>query len=319
MTKTNVPGQVSNSKASRVAELIRGYFGPVTLFAGIVFCVLALRRMLVSQTVAIHFSPALLGMAILGGAVSTIAAAAAWREMLFAFSGQRIPFPEALAQLGLVLIGKYVPGKISGIAARVLANKHVCPARTVVTATLFEWLGALAAAALVGVCAYIAKESLHLTLIVALAVAPIWWSSPLLVEWSLGRWKKLAHFSGAVQVNVGAVRLALTLQVLQWFGLIALIIAVARMVIGDNSAMDLLRVAGAYGIAVVVGQLIILFPGGIGPREGVFIWLASALVGTTGAVALALALRIATIGLDLVAALAYVVRHLGAGKTTGSS
>ena len=289
------------------------------MFAGIAFCLLALRKMLVNQSVAIHVSPGLAAMAVFAGAVATVAAAAAWRAMLFAFSGQRISFSEALAQLGLVLIGKYVPGKVSGIAARVVANKHLCPARTVVTATLFEWMGALAAAALVGVCAYVVNESLWLTFIIALAALPVWWTSPLLIEWSLRRWKKLAHFSGAVQINIGAVRLALALQVVQWFGLIGLIIAVARMVIGAKSAMDLLCMAGAYGIAVVVGQLIVVFPGGIGPREGVFIWLVSASAGTAGAVALALALRIATISLDLVAALAYVVRHLGPRTTRGGS
>jgi hypothetical protein len=42
----------------------------------------------------------------------------------------------------------------------------------------------------------------------------------------------------------------------------------------------------------------------------VFVWLASAMLGTAGALALALALRIATISLDLAAALAYVIRHL---------
>lgn len=319
MTKTHLPGEAQNSKASRAGGLIRSYFGPVTLCAGIVFCVLALQRMLASQSVAIHLSPTLVMLAIVAGAVATVGAAAAWRAMLFAFSGQRVPFSEALAQMGLVLIGKYVPGKVSGIAARVLANKHVCPARTVVTATLFEWMGSLAATALVGVCAYVAKESFPLTVVIALVALPIWWVSPLLIEWSLRRWKKLAHFSGAVQVNVGAVRLALALQVLQWFGLIALIIAIARMVIGEKPAMDLLCMAGAYGIAVVVGQLIVLFPGGIGPREGVFIWLVSASAGTAGAVALALALRIATISLDLVAALAYVVRHLAARTPTNPS
>src|SRR6185503_13157723 len=139
-------------------------------------------------------SPILGALAILGGTVSTVAAAAAWRIILYGFSGRRIPFAEALAQLGLVLIGKYVPGKVSGIAARVLANRHTCPARIVVTATLFEWVGALGAAGLVGLCAYVAADSVWLTLFIALAALPIWWTSPALLGWVLRRWNHLAQF-----------------------------------------------------------------------------------------------------------------------------
>jgi hypothetical protein len=296
-------------RLSRAGTVVRKYFAPLTLMVGVVVCVLGLREMLTHQTAAIHLDLADIVLAAGAALASTVCAAFAWRAMLFGISGYRISAFEALAQLGLILVGKYAPGKISGLAARVVVNKPGVSAHAAIAASLLEQFGAMAAAALIGVCAYGYDEFPAGVAGIAIAAACIWWISPLPIQWGIRRWHLISRRDDLFSLDAGAVRTAFAWQVLQWLVLTILVSAVAGMVMEHADYHELLHVAGAYGIAVVAGQLTFLFPGGIGPREGVFVWLVSATVGTSGALAMALVLRIATTAIDLATGLAYVARR----------
>jgi len=292
-------------------SIVRRYFAPVTLTVGVAVCVVGLVRMLADHTVSIRFDAGSVALVVLSAIASTVCAARAWRAMLLGLSQHRIGTFEAVAQLGLTLVGKYAPGKVTGLAARVVANKDECPAHAAIVATVLEQCGAVAAAALVGTAAYAVKEYPAAVGGAVLAAVPIWWLSPGPIRWAIRHWHLITKRSDAFYFDASAIRQAFALQVLQWLVLLLLVCIVASLVI-DGSNDQLLRIAGAYGVAVVAGQLAFVFPGGIGPREGAFVWLVSGAVGTSSAFAIALALRITTSAIDLGAGLAYVARRLSA-------
>jgi hypothetical protein len=89
-----------------------------------------------------------------------------------------------------------------------------------------------------------------------------------------------------------------------------MVAAVAALLADAATLADYCRLAGSYGVAVIVGTAALLFPGGIGPREGAFVWMAGHAIGIERAFALALALRVATTLIDIVGALGYIYSRL---------
>lgn len=284
---------------------IKRYFAPATMIIGVVFCVLALARMLSTQSIDISADPVRLAIVCVLAVVNIFLSALAWRGFLHGVCKKVLGWREAVAQIGLVLVGKYVPGKISGIAARVAANSPECTARSVTTATIIEQLGSMAMATLVGCAAFIAPDSVAAAFAVLVLALLVSSTGGCVVRWLLLRWPRLARLTHTTSVEPRFIRHGLLFQCVQWIGLSAIVMLVAHMVSPDQHVSTLLRVAGAYGMAVVIGQVAVIFPGGIGPREGAFVWIAAGSVQSSEALALALALRIVTSGIDLLGGLAY--------------
>lgn len=301
-------GSKVGSASVGVVSVLRRWFAPTTLVVGALVCALALTRMLDKNTVAIRLEPLILTGSVLCAIVILMLAAMAWRMFVAGVSGYRLAYAEAISQVGLVLVGKYVPGKISGIAARVVANSGVVPARLVLLATILEQAGAMATAAVIGLIAFLSPVQPLLAAastaagLVALIVAP------MLLPLMLRIWPKLAG-DELPSTCARLLRIGFTMQALQWLALSSLVCFVSSMVDSHN-AVTLVRIAGAYALAVTAGQLSFVFPGGIGPREGVFVWLLSGMLDTSQAFAIALALRVATTGIDLLGAVGYLAQRL---------
>lgn len=287
--------------------LARRFFAPVTISVGVVLCGVALGRMLSLQSIHIAADPARLLVVSVLVATNMFVAALAWRAFLRGFCQRLINWRDAVSQVGLVLVGKYVPGKISGIAARVVANTPACSARSVTVATIFEQLGSMAMAGILGCAAYIAPDAPLAALVLLLLTIVSCCIGGNVVRWLLLRWPRFSRLVQVANMEPKSVSHAFSLQGLQWLGLSVMVVLVAQMVTSGQHFLALLQVAGAYGMAVVVGQLAIVFPGGIGPREGAFVWIAGNIIPSSEALALALVLRIVTSGMDLLAGLAYVI------------
>lgn len=294
----------------RVADVLRQWFAPATLVVGALICALALGRMLDQNTVEIRLEAQHLAVAALAAVASLMFSARAWQALLEAVSGRRISYREAFSQVGLILAGKYVPGKVSGIAARIVANSSTIPARQIVIATLLEQGGGMASALAIGGAAFIVVDSPVIAVGVTGAAVLAMFFGPSLLAWAFNRWPRLTGGALPPVLRIRALRAALALQTLQWVALALLVCAVAGMVDSSHGVDNLLRIAGAYALAVVVGQLAIVFPGGIGPREGAFVWFLSGLAATPQVLAIALALRVATTGIDLLGTFGYLTRGL---------
>lgn len=277
------------------------------MFIGAVLCALALHQMLVSKAVTLHPDPFHFGIIFFCSIANLSLSALAWRFFLYAVSGCRIGLREAMSQVGLLLVGKYVPGKISGVAARIFANSPTIAARRVAFATALEQAGGMAAALLLGSLAFWGSGRIGVLMVIsALAIISLWIVPPVLTV-MVRRWSFFS-LGDAPELGVSVLRRAFVVQTLQWAVLLLLVLSVASMVAPEMKMAVLLQIGGAYALAVIAGQLAFLFPGGIGPREGAFVWLLSGPVTPPQALAIALALRVATTAIDLLGGVGYLLK-----------
>ncbi|MGA9828529.1 MAG: hypothetical protein WBQ57_09375 [Rhodanobacteraceae bacterium] len=301
------------SASSRLGICARRYFPPILLLLGICLCIIAFVKLIRQPTVALHATAATFALASIGAAASLWLSAVAWQGFLSLFAGARITLGEALAQNGLVLIGKYVPGKIAGLAARIVVNAS-SRASQVTVATVVETLGTAASAVTVGSVLYVANYSLLASLCLICTGVGAWWFSPSLVSFALPLLGRLSSRLRGVAPDFGPnqhvlLRRALLIQGLQWIMLSLVVVAVATIIAPSASASVLLKLAGSYGLAVALGAAAIVFPGGIGPREGAFVWLAHGVVGIPEALAMALCLRIVTTLIDIAGAACWIAHR----------
>ena len=76
-----------------------------------------------------------------------------------------------------------------------------------------------------------------------------------------------------------------------------------------SAELSLLDAIGAFAGSYIAGLLFLLAPGGLGVREGVFIWMVQDRIGPANALALAGVSRIGMTLADLLAALPFVARR----------
>lgn len=288
--------------------------GSMFTLAGLVFCVVALSKLGFREDLANFAHADLVAMLFAAAVAALVASALSWRHYLLALSGRRLSFGAAFHQVTLVLMGKYIPIVVGGIFARVAANAGRVPPSNVVGATLLEQFGALVAATWVGTACIAGAYSLRagfalLALAFAGAVVAPALAKPVLwmIFWLRSRLRREPAM-GDVPPNPRATSRAWIAQVAQWIALSVFVGSVLHAIQPDISKVDLLKLCGAYGIAVVVGIAAFMFPGGLGPREATFIWIASHVVEYHVALAMASALRVAMTGIDLLAGAGYLLQ-----------
>jgi hypothetical protein len=287
--------------------------GAVFTLAGFVLCIVALRKLGFEEDLGNFAHPGIIATLLATAIGALVASAVSWRNYLLALSGCRLAFGAAFYQVALVLTGKYVPIILGGVFARVAANAGRAPAASVVGATLFEQCGALAAATLIGaVCILYAYSPLAGIALFALAfaaavIAPAA-ARPVLatIFWVRARLRREPAIEQAVSDRRAASR-AWIAQLAQWIVLSLFIGTVLHAMRPDLATADILKLCGAYGIAVVVGIAAFMFPGGLGPREATFVWIAGHIVDYDVALAMASALRVAMTGIDLLAGAGYLL------------
>lgn len=287
--------------------------GALFTLAGLVFCVVALGKLGFRQDLANFAHAGVVAMLLATALGALVASALSWRHYLVALSGYRLAFGAAFYQVALVLTGKYVPIILGGVFARVAANTGRVRPASVVGATLLEQCGALAAATWVGVAciagayAPLAGLSLLALAFAAAGLAPMA-AKPVLMTilWLRSRFRREPAVAGEVADRRAASR-AWIAQVAQWIVLSLFVGTVLHAMRPDLPIADILKLCGAYGIAVVVGIAAFMFPGGLGPREATFIWIAGHVVDYDAALAMASALRVAMTGIDLLAGAGYLL------------
>lgn len=242
--------------------------------------------------------------------------AESWRRMLQGW-GFRIPWLAGTRIWVLSSMGKYLPGKVWAIAgmAALAQRRGVPPWSATASAILLQLVSLGTGALLVGATGITTLElhrpgsrvALGLILVVSSAslVAVLWrpGASWLLVR--LGVDPEARHTPSARAVAFGIAANAVA-WLLYGFALWCL----ARGVL-PATELSLAEAVGAFAGSYIAGLLFLLAPGGLGVREGVFMWMLQDRLGPANALALAAVSRIGMTAADVLAALPFLVTRAG--------
>lgn len=226
--------------------------------------------------------------------------AAAWRCYVTAYGGPAMAWGTAFRHLGLLLVGKYIPGGIFGFVARLYAGGADTRSRQLAAGVAEQLIGAGIATGLGGLC-YLAAWTRNPLWLAAILVLPLIAVAGIELVFAMavrlpGRWAlpgsthRRALFSASV---------ACLLQQILW----ASVVAWLAWALFGAEGYACLGAAGAYGMAVGAGIAILVSPGGIGVREGAMTAFAGLWLGGDHALVLAAVLRLLSVGMDLIAGL----------------
>lgn len=300
--------------------LLRRWLKWAALWLGLLLCVYALWRARDVASDAIdRMDMATWATVALLLAAGWWLAVMAWRRYVQAYAGHALPWRVAMRQLGLLLVGKYVPGGVFGFLAR-LYDAPVAPRERLFWAGLAEQATGVAMPIAFGGVLYLAaqQESLAwLGLVLPLpllAVAGIW-----LLHRFAARLPWLNRHAGISSApawrHVGMAVILQCAHLVAW----TVLIAVLAHLLFEVSSYTLVGIAGAFCLAVAAGMLVVFAPGGIGVREAVLIGLASPWLDTTQAIFLSALLRMLSSATDASAGLIAVACGRRKSEARGQS
>lgn len=244
----------------------------------------------------LQVNPGLLVLAALVVWSGYAALIAGWRGVLRGWNETLAPW-QAGRIWALSSLGKYIPGKIWAVAGMVVMAQRagVRPVAAAGSALVMQLLAmgtGAAVVALTGVLALATDGWLRLGLI-AVLVASVAGTLVLLQTGWLNR--ILARLPGGVDQVATPTPLSIlggvAANVLAWGAYGVAVWLLARALIPEVS-FPLLTTIGAFAASYIVGFLVLLVPGGLGVREGVFVLMLQGVVGLAPATAIALASRL---------------------------
>jgi len=236
----------------------------------------------------------------------------AWRRMLMGW-GPRLPWLDSARIWVLSSMGKYIPGKLWAIASMaVMAQRRGVPAWTATaSAVLLQVVSIGTGALLVGITGITTLEAHRPGSRIALAIILLGSVVGLLaVSWTPLTKRLLARFqsagSGRLTPAPAALGFGIAANFVAWLLYGAALWALARGVL-PATALSFGEAAGAFAGSYIAGLLFLLAPGGIGVREGVFMWMLQDRIGPANALALAAVSRLGMTLADVLAALPFAL------------
>lgn len=238
----------------------------------------------------------------------------AWRRVVLNM-GERLPFFAAARIWFLASLGKYVPGKVWAVAgAAVLARRAgVDPSVAVAGALVLQAL-ALGSGAVV--VAFTARETFQAAgpevipiagavLIACIAGIAVLASQPL-----LDRISRLlpASFPPLRAITPAMLTLAFGANLLAWAAYGMALLLLARGVL-PNVSLSLPQAVGVFTCSYLIGFVALFAPGGLGPRESVFLLMLAGDIGLKPAAGLALASRLLLTGTEVLPAVPFLLRR----------
>ena len=227
----------------------------------------------------------------------------AWHQYLSAYVGSKPSLTPAVRQVGLLLVGKYVPGGVFGFLARL----HDGPASTrhrLFWAGLVEQANGVGLTCLVGAVLYASACTQQflllglLPLLPALALAVTWLLHNTRLPWQWLQDHGPTQHPPRLKYVAAAVATQL-IQILAWAGLII-------WVAGTFSHADTsvwIGLAGAFLLAIGAGMLALFVPSGVGVREAAFIALTAPWELGEQALIIAAMMRVVSTMIDVLAGL----------------
>jgi hypothetical protein len=238
----------------------------------------------------------------------------AWRRVVLSM-GERLAFGPAARIWFLASLGKYVPGKVWAVAgAAVLAQRAgVDPSVAVAAALVLQALALASGAAAVALTARPALQAVGPDLlplvgvILALSIAGI---AVLASQPLLNRFNRLLPSSWPPlrAIQPGILALAFAANLLAWGAYGVALRFLARGLLPDVG-LTLAQAIGVFTCSYLVGFIALFAPGGLGPRESVFLLLLAGNIGLKPAAGLALASRLLLTGTEVLPAVPLLLRR----------
>ncbi len=226
----------------------------------------------------------------------------AWRAVL-ADLGSRLPTATAIRTMFVAQLAKYLPGAVWAFAAQVeLGHDHQVPRRRGATAVIVSLAVALGVALLIG------AGTLPLTSVGE--ARHLWWALAITPVIIIGLWPPvLGRILDRALVlarrqplerrpSIRGLAKALGWTTLGWLLLGLQLWLLVRDLTGGGVHVLLLAL-GANALAWSAGLLIVVFPGGVGPRELVLVAALAPVMPRGAALATALVSRVVLTASDL--------------------
>lgn len=238
----------------------------------------------------------------------------AWRRVVLSM-GETLAFLTAARIWFLASLGKYIPGKVWAVAgAAVLAQRAgVDPAVAVAGALVLQVLALASGAAVVAVTAgdtFQAVGQGAIPIAAAVIILSLVGVAGLTSQPFLDRMGRLlpAAWPRPRAIPAGMVVAAFVANVLAWIGYGVALLLLARGLL-PNVVLGLPQAIGVFTCSYLVGFLALFAPGGLGPRESVFLLMLAGDIGLKPAAALALASRLLLTGTEVLPAVPLLLRR----------
>ncbi len=242
-------------------------------------------------------------------------------DLVVRFLGRRIPPARAQLVWGQSLLARYVPGNVLFVVGRVvLAEREGVPRRVTLASMLYEVGLAFVAAASLGVYFFIDHPDLsgQPLRFAALAVLPLGIAAfhprvfgPL----SAAVLRRFGRQPLPVVMPFGGVLAMVLYYTGTWLVVGSGLFFVARSVHAIDAA-DLPTVISAQALGYCAAVMTLVFPGGLGIRDGAFAWMLKVSFGGSFAVAAAVAIAarlvLTAVEVAYVAMVGLIAAHRGA-------
>jgi uncharacterized membrane protein YbhN (UPF0104 family) len=238
----------------------------------------------------------------------------AWRRVVLSL-GQKLPFGTATRIWFVASLGKYVPGKVWAVAGTaVLARRAgVDPSVAVAGALVLQALALGSGAVIV---AFTAREAFQaagpglLPIAVGVLVACIAGLAVLASQPVLNRLSRMlpASFPPLRAIRPVVLTVAFAVNGVAWAAYGTALVLLARGVLPDVH-LGWAQAIGVFTCSYLVGFLALFAPGGLGPRESVFLLMLAGDIGLKPAAGLALASRLLLTGTEVLPAVPFLLRR----------
>jgi glycosyltransferase 2 family protein len=260
-----------------------------------------------AQRIDWQLSPALIVASMLVVFTAYAVLVEAWRRVVLSM-GQRLPFFSAVRIWFLASLGKYIPGKVWAVAgAAVLARREgVDPSVAVAGALVLQALALASGAAAVALTARDALQALGPAAVpiaaMLLGLSAVGLAVLASQSW-LDRISRLlpSSFPRLRAVGFGILSLAFAANLLAWALYGSALLLLTRGVLPEVS-LSLPQAIGVFTCSYLAGFVALFAPGGLGPRESVFLLMLAGDIGLKPAAGLALASRLLLTGTEVLPA-----------------
>lgn len=224
-------------------------------------------------------------------------AVSGWKIYLLAFTGRLPSWRTAIRQVGLLLIGKYVPGGVFGFIARIYDQANASR-RQLFWAGVTEQAVAITMSLVVGGALYFSAIHTPKLLFLVLAFPLLAVVGVALLHRFLALLPWAQKYISSTPPSWRRLFFAILIQLMQVVTWAGLVVMLSQQFYGIGAQASL-GVAGAFLVAVAAGMIVILVPGGIGVREAALVALSSSWIGVSSAIFLAACLRLLSSLLDV--------------------
>jgi glycosyltransferase 2 family protein len=267
-----------------------------------------------SQSVAWRLMPGWIAASVLVVFAGYVVLIEAWRRVVLSM-GERLTFPTAARIWFLGSLGKYIPGKVWAVAGAAVLSRRagVDPSVAVAGALVLQALALTSGAATVAVTAREVFQTMGPNVVpvaAALLVACLAGIGFLGSQSVLDRFSRILprSFPPLRAIRPAVLAGAFGANLVAWFAYGVALLFLARGVVPDVH-LGLAQAVGVFTCSYLAGFVALFAPGGLGPRESVFLLILAGDIGLKPAAGLALASRLLLTGTELLPAVPLLFRR----------